>query len=156
MLAFASIPPCMVLLGAFMSDFLISSSNKRSCGSRLSKAWGSRCLLILEMAILTLLASLPTRSMRPTIRGKQNYCSSTNSEFIENPDILSDASHRCSAVCAYVTPFTNRTNLKVITNATVSRIIWSNVTSASNGLVRCRSSRIHPCKWNDGANSSGS
>ncbi|KLO09499.1 alcohol oxidase [Schizopora paradoxa] len=43
---------------------------------------------------------------------------------------------RCSAVCAYVTPFTNRTNFNVITNATVSRIIWSNDTSSSGGLVQ--------------------
>ncbi|KAJ8508036.1 hypothetical protein ONZ45_g9651 [Pleurotus djamor] len=31
---------------------------------------------------------------------------------------------RCSAVCAYYTPFSSRPNLHVITNATASRIIW--------------------------------
>ncbi|KAJ7089030.1 alcohol oxidase [Mycena crocata] len=37
-----------------------------------------------------------------------------------------DASNntRCSAACAYYTPFAGRQNLVVITNATVSRILW--------------------------------
>ncbi|KAJ7124169.1 alcohol oxidase [Mycena epipterygia] len=32
---------------------------------------------------------------------------------------------RCSAACAYYTPFVGRSNLVVITNATVSRILWA-------------------------------
>ncbi|KAL4259843.1 GMC oxidoreductase family protein [Pleurotus pulmonarius] len=31
---------------------------------------------------------------------------------------------RCSAACAYYTPFASRPNLNVITNATVTRIVW--------------------------------
>ncbi|KAJ8078273.1 hypothetical protein PM082_000479 [Marasmius tenuissimus] len=43
---------------------------------------------------------------------------------------------RCSATCAYYTPFTNRTNFEVITNAVVSRIIWSyDGDTNSSGLV---------------------
>ncbi|KLO09498.1 alcohol oxidase [Schizopora paradoxa] len=53
------------------------------------------------------------------------------------PNSINTANNtRCDAVCAYVTPFTNRTNFDIITNATVSRIIWSNDTSKDDGLVR--------------------
>ncbi|KAJ7511283.1 alcohol oxidase [Mycena galericulata] len=41
---------------------------------------------------------------------------------------------RCSAACAYYTPFKNRKNLVVITNATVSRILWAE-SSAHNGNI---------------------
>ncbi|KAJ7627389.1 alcohol oxidase [Roridomyces roridus] len=41
---------------------------------------------------------------------------------------------RCSAACAYYTPFADRENLVVITNATVSRILWAN-SSAQGKLV---------------------
>ncbi|KAF9257920.1 alcohol oxidase [Marasmius fiardii PR-910] len=42
------------------------------------------------------------------------------------PNSLDAANNtRCSAACAYYTPFTSRANFKVITNATVSRILWS-------------------------------
>lgn len=43
-------------------------------------------------------------------------------------------SFRCSAACAYYTPFTSRPNLQVFLNATVTRIIWSN-TSLVKGLA---------------------
>ena len=33
---------------------------------------------------------------------------------------------RCSSACAYYTPFASRQNLRVVLNATVSRIIWAN------------------------------
>ncbi|KAJ6615996.1 hypothetical protein B0H10DRAFT_2190748 [Mycena sp. CBHHK59/15] len=39
---------------------------------------------------------------------------------------------RCSAVCAYYTPFADRPNLVVITNATVSRILWAPFTPGEN------------------------
>ncbi|KAJ7511291.1 alcohol oxidase [Mycena galericulata] len=42
---------------------------------------------------------------------------------------------RCSAACAYYTPFANRTNLVVITNATVSRILWANSSSPNGDLI---------------------
>ncbi|THH06520.1 hypothetical protein EW145_g4025 [Phellinidium pouzarii] len=35
---------------------------------------------------------------------------------------------RCSAVCAYFTPFASRPNFTVITNATVSRLLWNSST----------------------------
>ena len=38
------------------------------------------------------------------------------------------SSSRCSAACAYYTPFADRPNLTVILNATVSRILWGNNT----------------------------
>ncbi|KAL0572391.1 hypothetical protein V5O48_009569 [Marasmius crinis-equi] len=42
------------------------------------------------------------------------------------PDSLDAANNtRCSAACAYYTPFADRPNFEVVTNATVSRIIWS-------------------------------
>ncbi|KAJ7195916.1 alcohol oxidase [Mycena pura] len=45
------------------------------------------------------------------------------------PNSLDAANNtRCSAACAYYTPFADRTNLVVITNATVSRILWANST----------------------------
>jgi choline dehydrogenase-like flavoprotein len=40
-------------------------------------------------------------------------------------EYLSETVGRCSAACAYYTPFAGRPNLVVITNATVSRILWS-------------------------------
>lgn len=40
---------------------------------------------------------------------------------------------RCSAACAYYTPFAGRPNLVVITNATVSRILWD--MSAANAKL---------------------
>ncbi|KAJ7592206.1 alcohol oxidase, partial [Mycena floridula] len=40
---------------------------------------------------------------------------------------------RCSAACAYYTPFADQPNFTVITNATVTRIIWANTTT---GLLR--------------------
>ncbi|KAJ7687958.1 GMC oxidoreductase-domain-containing protein [Mycena rosella] len=39
---------------------------------------------------------------------------------------------RCSAACAYYTPFANRPNLVVIINATVSHILWANSTGGAN------------------------
>ncbi|KAJ7769991.1 alcohol oxidase [Mycena metata] len=43
------------------------------------------------------------------------------------PNSLDAANNtRCSAARAYYTPFANRPNLVVITNATVSRILWAN------------------------------
>ncbi|KAJ6616015.1 alcohol oxidase [Mycena sp. CBHHK59/15] len=39
---------------------------------------------------------------------------------------------RCSAACAYYTPFADRPNLVVITNATVSRILWAPFTPGEN------------------------
>ncbi|KAJ7263674.1 alcohol oxidase [Mycena haematopus] len=42
------------------------------------------------------------------------------------PNSLDAANNtRCSAACAYYTPFAGRPNLVVITNATVSRILWA-------------------------------
>ncbi|KAJ7036714.1 alcohol oxidase [Mycena alexandri] len=42
------------------------------------------------------------------------------------PNSLDAANNtRCSAACAYYTPFATRPNLVVITNATVSRILWA-------------------------------
>ena len=41
---------------------------------------------------------------------------------------------RCSAACAYYTPFSSRPNLHVFLNSTVTRIIWSN-TSLVKGLA---------------------
>ncbi|KAJ7183480.1 alcohol oxidase [Mycena filopes] len=42
------------------------------------------------------------------------------------PNSLDAANNtRCSAACAYYTPFASRPNLVVITNATVSRILWA-------------------------------
>ncbi|KAF7350549.1 Alcohol oxidase [Mycena sanguinolenta] len=42
------------------------------------------------------------------------------------PNSLDAANNtRCSAACAYYTPFADRPNLVVITNATVSRILWA-------------------------------
>ncbi|KAF8212664.1 alcohol oxidase [Mycena galopus ATCC 62051] len=49
------------------------------------------------------------------------------------PNSLDAANNtRCSAVCAYYTPFTDRPNLVVITNATVSRILWANGSGSNN------------------------
>ncbi|KAJ7726012.1 alcohol oxidase [Mycena maculata] len=42
---------------------------------------------------------------------------------------------RCSAACAYYTPFSGRENLVVITNATVSRILWANSSGPNSELV---------------------
>ncbi|KAL0572535.1 hypothetical protein V5O48_009429 [Marasmius crinis-equi] len=42
---------------------------------------------------------------------------------------------RCSAACAYFTPFADRPNFTVITNVTVSRIIWSTKKDNSMNLV---------------------
>ncbi|KAJ8078272.1 hypothetical protein PM082_000478 [Marasmius tenuissimus] len=43
---------------------------------------------------------------------------------------------RCSAVCAYWTPFSDKPNFAVLTNATVSRIIWSSEgNNGSSNLV---------------------
>ncbi|KAJ7264152.1 alcohol oxidase [Mycena rebaudengoi] len=43
-----------------------------------------------------------------------------------SPNSLDAANNtRCSAACAYYTPFQNRPNLVVITNATVTRILWN-------------------------------
>lgn len=39
---------------------------------------------------------------------------------------------RCSAACAYYTPFADQPNFTVITNATVTRIIFANTTTAPN------------------------
>ncbi|KAJ7122424.1 alcohol oxidase [Mycena epipterygia] len=42
------------------------------------------------------------------------------------PNLIDAANNtRCSAACAYYTPFASRPNLVVITNATVSRILWA-------------------------------
>lgn len=38
---------------------------------------------------------------------------------------------RCSAACAYYTPFANEPNFTVLTNATVARIIWAKTTTQS-------------------------
>lgn len=38
--------------------------------------------------------------------------------------LLDEPSRRCSAACAYYTPFSDRPNFTVILNATASRIIW--------------------------------
>ncbi|KAJ6626639.1 GMC oxidoreductase-domain-containing protein [Mycena sp. CBHHK59/15] len=47
------------------------------------------------------------------------------------PDSIDAANNtRCSAACAYYTPFADRPNLVVITNATVTRILWSNTTAS--------------------------
>ncbi|KAF7342208.1 Alcohol oxidase [Mycena venus] len=46
------------------------------------------------------------------------------------PNSLDAANNtRCSAACAYYTPFEGRPNLVVITNATVSRILWASGSS---------------------------
>ncbi|KAJ7454179.1 alcohol oxidase, partial [Mycena latifolia] len=42
---------------------------------------------------------------------------------------------RCSAACAYYTPFANRPNLVVITNATVSRILWAKPACGANAKL---------------------
>ncbi|KAJ6582713.1 alcohol oxidase [Mycena vulgaris] len=42
---------------------------------------------------------------------------------------------RCSAACAYYTPFANRPNLVVITNATVSRILWAKSAGGANSKL---------------------
>ncbi|KAG7086184.1 hypothetical protein E1B28_002145 [Marasmius oreades] len=42
---------------------------------------------------------------------------------------------RCSAACAYYTPLKDKPNFTVITNATVSRIIWSSAGNGSSGLI---------------------
>ncbi|KAJ8703494.1 hypothetical protein PTI98_002116 [Pleurotus ostreatus] len=39
---------------------------------------------------------------------------------------------RCSAACAYYTPFASRPNFNVITNATVTRIVWDTPSSGSH------------------------
>ncbi|KAF9489184.1 alcohol oxidase [Pleurotus eryngii] len=42
-----------------------------------------------------------------------------------SPESIDVANYtRCSATCAYYTPFASRPNLNVITNATVTRIVW--------------------------------
>ncbi|KAF9256135.1 alcohol oxidase [Marasmius fiardii PR-910] len=48
-----------------------------------------------------------------------------------------DASNntRCSAACAYYDRMKNRPNFKVITNATVSRIVWSSARNGSSELI---------------------
>ncbi|KAJ7622110.1 alcohol oxidase [Roridomyces roridus] len=52
------------------------------------------------------------------------------------PNSIDSANNtRCSAACAYYTPFAGRTNLVVITNATVSRILWTNSTAGDGQLV---------------------
>ncbi|KAJ7681419.1 hypothetical protein B0H17DRAFT_1205830 [Mycena rosella] len=43
---------------------------------------------------------------------------------------------RCSAACAYYTPFANRPNLVVIINATVSHILWANSTGGAKLTAR--------------------
>ncbi|KAJ6483644.1 alcohol oxidase [Mycena vulgaris] len=42
---------------------------------------------------------------------------------------------RCSAACAYYTPFASRPNLVVITNATVSRILWAKSAGGANSKL---------------------
>ncbi|KAF7329454.1 Alcohol oxidase [Mycena kentingensis (nom. inval.)] len=42
---------------------------------------------------------------------------------------------RCSAACAYYTPFASRPNLAVFTNATVSRIIWAVPKKPGDNLI---------------------
>ncbi|KAG9223406.1 hypothetical protein CCMSSC00406_0007593 [Pleurotus cornucopiae] len=39
---------------------------------------------------------------------------------------------RCSAACAYYTPFASRPNFNVITNATVTRVVWDTPSSGSH------------------------
>lgn len=46
-----------------------------------------------------------------------------------------EATDRCSAACAYYTPFAGRPNLIVITNATVSRILWAESTGDANSKL---------------------
>ncbi|KAJ7671046.1 GMC oxidoreductase-domain-containing protein [Mycena rosella] len=43
---------------------------------------------------------------------------------------------RCSAACAYYTPFATRPNLVIITNATVSHILWANSTGGAKLTAR--------------------
>lgn len=42
---------------------------------------------------------------------------------------------RCSAACAYYTPFADQPNFSVITNATATRIVWAERTNGP--LVAC-------------------
>ncbi|KAF5362669.1 hypothetical protein D9758_009636 [Tetrapyrgos nigripes] len=42
---------------------------------------------------------------------------------------------RCSAACAFYTPFIDRPNFEVLTNATVTRIIWSSTRYPNSDLV---------------------
>jgi choline dehydrogenase-like flavoprotein len=43
---------------------------------------------------------------------------------------------RCSATCGYITPFLGiRRNLQVITNATVSRIVWDDQKKTNGSIV---------------------
>ncbi|KAJ7511289.1 alcohol oxidase [Mycena galericulata] len=52
------------------------------------------------------------------------------------PDSIDAANNtRCSAACAYYTPFTDRSNLVVILNATVSRILWAEASASGGNLV---------------------
>ncbi|KAJ7628048.1 alcohol oxidase [Mycena polygramma] len=50
-----------------------------------------------------------------------------------SPNSLDAANNtRCSAVSAYYTPFAGRPNLVVITNATVTRILWAEASASGN------------------------
>ncbi|THU87524.1 alcohol oxidase [Dendrothele bispora CBS 962.96] len=42
---------------------------------------------------------------------------------------------RCSAACAFYTPFTDRPNLDVLTNATVTRLLWNTSSNSDSELV---------------------
>ncbi|KAK7451165.1 hypothetical protein VKT23_012496 [Stygiomarasmius scandens] len=74
---------------------------------------------------------------------------SMNLGFAASPDLTNGLPHavgvaaasidpknntRCSAACAYYSPYADRPNLTVLTNATVTRIIWAN-RAASCGLT---------------------
>ncbi|KAJ6600307.1 alcohol oxidase [Mycena vulgaris] len=52
------------------------------------------------------------------------------------PDSIDAANNtRCSAACAYYTPFASRPNLILITNATVSRILWAEFNGDANSML---------------------
>jgi choline dehydrogenase-like flavoprotein len=59
---------------------------------------------------------------------------------------MSSVIPRCSATCAYYTPFAKRPNLHVFLNSTVSRIIWSNtshIRGVANEVEYISNNRTH-------------
>lgn len=72
------------------------------------------------MATRMLWDSRQTQWMRPTTQG---MLSSSILREIRDP-LFDESPRRCSAACAYYTPFSDRPNFTVFLNATASRIIW--------------------------------
>jgi hypothetical protein len=116
--------------------FRITSTRSRKCGT---PRQGSSFRLISQPDILKeQWGFLSTPLMRRTILGKSR---SRITPPIYDHSILIHS--RCSSVCAYYTPFSDRPNLTVLTEVLVSRILWeqpAQIPGSADGIVNTSTS----------------